>query len=346
MIPYITAILCILFSRLAFGNNLLCGKQKVAYLFWSILPIFILLAFRADSVGMDTPNYIRSFENQKLPEHLQYEDDRIEIGYVFLEGLIAKTLSNPQWLFIITALFICLSIGHFIYQTAKEPMLALLFFITLGFFQFTLSGIRQSIALSITLWLYPFIKQKQFIRFIIGLFIASLFHKSAWLFLPAYFIAQQKITPIRILIELLGFLLLFLSAERLLLITADIMDYNYGIEETGNGYIFFIIVLLITICGIFNRTAIIQQNPTNKYVLNLNFISFSLWGLRLISRTAERVTLYYMPYSYLLLEEMIMSQKKSIKQFSLFIVILLAISLFFYRLSKDSSISPYTFYFE
>lgn len=98
MIPYITAILCILLFRLAFGNNLLCGKQKVAYLFWSILPIFILLAFRADSVGMDTPNYIRSFENQKLPEHLQYEDDRIEIGYVFLEGLIAKTLSNPQWL--------------------------------------------------------------------------------------------------------------------------------------------------------------------------------------------------------------------------------------------------------
>ena len=124
------------------------------------------------------------------------------------------------------------------------------------------------------------------------------------------------------------------------------MNYNYGVEETGNGYIFFIIVLLITIGGICNREAILQQNINNKYALNLNFISFSLWGLRLISRTAERVTLYYMPYSYLLLEEVVMSQKNRTKQLYLFIVTLLAISLFFYRLSKDSSISPYIFFFE
>lgn len=105
MIPYIIIILCILIFRFAFGNKLIYGKRKAAYLFWSLLPIFILLAFRGDSVGMDTPNYIRSFENQKLSEYLQYEDDRIEIGYAYFEKLIAQTLSAPQWLFIITALF-------------------------------------------------------------------------------------------------------------------------------------------------------------------------------------------------------------------------------------------------
>lgn len=119
-----------------------------------------------------------------------------------------------------------------------------------------------------------------------------------------------------------------------------------GLKKPEMDIFFFIIVLLITIGGICNREAILQQNINNKYALNLNFISFSLWGLRLISRTAERVTLYYMPYSYLLLEEVVMSQKNRTKQLYLFIVTLLAISLFFYRLSKDSSISPYIFFFE
>ena len=33
----------------------------------------------------------------------------------------------------------------------------------------------------------------------------------------------------------------------MLLSAAEVMEYNYGIEETGNGYIFFAIVLLIAI---------------------------------------------------------------------------------------------------
>lgn len=170
---------------------------------------------------------------------------------------------------IITAFFTTISIGRFIYKAAKDPALALLFFITLGLFQFSLSGIRQTIAISITLWLFPLIRQRKFIKFILGVYLASLFHKSAYFFIPAYFIAGQELNKKKLILETIVFMSIFLIADKILLSLADFMDYNYGIEETDNGFFFFFVVLVITIASLINRDKILGLNLNNKYMIIL-----------------------------------------------------------------------------
>lgn len=342
MIPYVVIVLVIIFARYLIGTKsiLLTNRAKRRYLFIALIPVFFVIAFRGETIGMDTSNYIRHFEELRLFK-MNY-DERIEIGYVYLVKYISSCFDSVRWLFVLTAFFTCLSIGQFIYRTAKDPSLALLFFVTLGLFQFALSGIRQTIAISITLWLYPYIKHQQLLKFTVGIIVASLFHKSAFLFFPAYIMAQQHISTKLIFFELLSFAFIFLVADKLLLLAADTMNYNYGIEETGNGYIFFCIVLLISIFGLINKNDILKQNFDNQYIINVNFISLLLWGIRLISRTAERVSFYYMPYTYLLLEEYLTSQKKV---FIYPIIMVLAICLFFYRVARDPSIFPYIFSF-
>lgn len=339
MIPYVVLILLILFFRAAIGPNRICRDKKRLFLILALIPAFVLMAFRGETVGSDTESYTRLFEDVKYGGVLGEADERLEVGYVWFSTVIADYLEDVQWLFAIAALFTCVSIGYFIYRNAKDPALALLFFITLGFFQFALSGLRQTLAISITLWLYPFIRDKRLIPFLIGVFIASLFHKSALLFLPAYFMAQQPITKGRILLEMLGFAVVFFIADKILLLAADIMEYEYGIEQTDSGYVFFVIVAAITVAGILKRSDILKQNPDNKNLLNLNFISFALWGVRLISRTAERVTLYYMPYTYVLLEEYVTSLNNKVYRILIYWVIaLICIFLFLYRVSRDETL--------
>ncbi len=337
MIPYIVLILLILFFRTVLGPDRICRDRKKWFLIWALVPVFVLMAFRGESVGADTTSYIRLFDDVKSGQ-LEEADERMEVGYYWVSRFIADHLENVIWLFVITSLFTCVSIGRFIYRNAKDPALVLLFFVTLGFFQFALSGVRQTLAISITLWLYPYIRERRLIPFLLGVFVASLFHKSALLFLPAYFMAQQPITRGRILLEMLGFALLFFIADKILLLAADVMDYDYGIESTDNGYIFFVIVALITLAGIINRTSILKQNPDNRNILNLNFISFVLWGIRLVSRTAERVTLYFMPYTYVLLGEYITSvRNRSYRTLIYWAVVTACILLFLYRVSRDET---------
>ena len=120
---------------------------------------------------------------------------------------------------------------------------------------------------------------------------------------------------------------------------------EYGIEETGNGAIFLTIVFLITFFGYWMKDKLLAQNPANQFFINISFISFLLWILRLISRTAERVTFYYMPSTYLVLEELVSSIKtKKDRNLIYFLVSAASIILFFYRLSYDKTLVPYHFF--
>ncbi|WP_147552606.1 EpsG family protein [Barnesiella propionica] len=346
MLPYIILIMyLILYRFMFFPKKDLNKKHKKMYIIGALIPIFIIAGFRGIDVGTDTPNYIRIFEVAGSVNFLDSysEYSRLEYGYRYFIYFLASYFSHPQWQFIFVAFFSCIGIGYFVYQNAREPFLAILFFVTLGFFDFTLSGVRQTIAVTVTLFLFSFIKNRKLLWFLVGIFIAALFHKSALFFIPAYFIANNPVKKKTVIVYFLSFFVLFLVADKLLLATADALDYNYGVESTGNGYIFFSIVLIITVLAFKFNKSLIRQNRDNRFMININFCSFMLWGVRLISRTAERITLYYMPYTYVLLEEIIMSRSVSIRRQYYFITVVCCIILYFYRLHNNTSLNPYQF---
>jgi hypothetical protein len=350
MIAYIFIIFFMVFLRVFIFNSWdMRNKEKLLFTVLALIPVTIVSGFRNGKIGNDTENYKLMFQD------IAYDDnnERIEIGYIYLNKFLQFFTSEPQWLFIIVAVFLSVAIGVFVNKNAKDPFLAILFFVTLGLFQFSLSGVRQTIAIAITLLSMELIKKRKLFWFLGFILIASQFHKSAILFIPAYFIANRNVTLKNIIIYFFGFIAIYFSAEFFLLKAADILELNYGIEETNNGGIFFTIVLVITVLAFWSRKRIIAFKYNNKIhiknlniiFINLNFISLLLWIIRLISRTAERVTFYYMPSTYLLLEEYVSSIKtKQNRLFAYIIVTVLAVTLFIYRISRDSSLVPYEFF--
>ena len=103
-------------------------------------------------------------------------------------------LSATFWLLLIAAFFTVMC-ALFLYKFSKQPYIGLVAVLSL-FYSFTFTGIRQTVALAIVFLSLRFISEKKLIPFILSVLVASLFHSTAIIMLPAYFIAKLKIHPI------------------------------------------------------------------------------------------------------------------------------------------------------
>ena len=157
----------------------------------SFIPLFVFAAFRVD-FGNDYEAYQETF-NLVHEFSGQYEDFRLEVGYLMLNEMLPTFRS----LIVITSTFICVAYIIFFYKVipAKYSWLAVLLLFMAGdqtlFFMF--SGIRNSISISILILTLPLLQSRKLVPFILCMLLASLFHKTAFIYFPmAYLVCGNK----------------------------------------------------------------------------------------------------------------------------------------------------------
>ncbi|MDE3750530.1 EpsG family protein [Pediococcus pentosaceus] len=111
--------------------------------------------------------------------------------------------NSYQMIFFLTNLIIVLFLFLYIAELSAQRWLSIIIFMSLGFFFFSLSGMRQSIGVIIALWGLKFIKEKKLLKYIITILVAALFHSSVIFFLIFYFIDKLKINPFLVSIVML-----------------------------------------------------------------------------------------------------------------------------------------------
>lgn len=345
MIPYYILIGLLLFFIFR-EDTLHTKEQKQKNLICALIPVFFMLAFKGEEIGADTVSYIRHFEYSTdwLGNEMGgYE--RIEIGFTYFLFLLHHVSDNALVLFVSTSLLLCIALYFFIKENSRNWTLTLFFFITMGFFQFALSGVRQTMAITILLFSFHFIKEKRWLFVAAGCALAYFFHKSSVVFALAVVISNIEMTGKRLLLWGTIMLASLFAIEKILLFIGGMMSYDYGIEETGNGYIFFAIMLVITYFSYRFKDKLLAINDNNSRIFNINLLAFLMWIVRLFSRTAERMSLYFMPYTYIMLSELIEAQPKSNKSLVKGAVIIICIVLFLYRMQGEA-FNPYTFCFK
>ena len=318
----------------------------------SVNKVFILISFaiigylvamRDTSVGADTSNYYRMYIR------LGYEDlsgEDLEAGFVFLMRQLRKISEEPQTLFICQGIFVGITYTYFVSKNTKtlhEAYLAILCFLAFNQFSFHLSGVRQSFAMCICLFAYQIMKPdsgkpksefKRFIQFLLVVLLATQFHTSALLFIPAYFVVRVKEqTAIigAIVVAVLG-----------MFFTEPIIDFlfswnerydKYSVEETGNGYIFVAVMTLVLVFYFVYKNNIYKDNKGLTPHARLCMIDYSLWLIRLVTRTIERVSFYYTPSTMILIANTTRAyEKDNERYFYTFLLSVLLIILFFYRI--------------
>lgn len=170
------------------------AKKNTIYVCIVFAYLFLMSTFRY-GIGNDFFNYRTIFYNfcqssRSLAEKIQIID--FEVGYIFIMQ-IAKLLGGDYLILnMLMALFILFPVAFVIVKYSKMPWLSCWLYLTLAFFYNSLNFTRQSLAASVVLLSYYFIKEKKHWAVILIALAGSLFHVSVLLFIPVYLMSLIK----------------------------------------------------------------------------------------------------------------------------------------------------------
>jgi len=306
------------------------------------MPILILILFfsiRDFTVGTDTITYTKFFRDGLVPQYYEFNPE-VEVGYQFVEYLILNFTHNYFWLFFFCSLIVVPSYFYIIKKYSTNYILSIFIFITFGLYNFFFNGLRQGIAIAICFLALPFLLDKKILKYFIFIFIASLFHVSAWVMLFFYFLIHSRIKLEYKMISIIGVSSIVSGLVINYLANSNKRYESYGqIDEASGGYLtlsFYIVLgMFVYIFGKKER------------IINYNFRVYEqifLCGLLLVIPVAflgtdpsgpQRLLNYFLPILTLLLPMLL-------DKYKLVIFIFLAIIYFYLVTSKFGEIIPYS----
>lgn len=311
------------------------------------LQLFIILALRKNTVGVDINGYIRQFHYISYSTFNDILLLRHEIGYKLLVKFISYITNNEQVFLAIIAGISIFPIGRFIYKYSKMPFISFALYISFNFYAFVFSGLRQAIAFSIVFISYDYIREQKLFKFLVTVILAALFHKSAIFFIPAYAISKIKLNKKSMSAFLLGSLLIFVFRRSIMeLVTKYIFD-SYNIVESRSFTWFLLSLFIYIICLLFNKGTIERNYRSNElYMLVATGISIMLFAT--VATNAMRMANYYYIFSILLVPEVIYSIKDSkLALLCAYLLIIGIVILSFWFLYNDGyGIVPYQYFWE
>lgn len=341
-------LIYLMFALLAFfeinGGRALLRKTLVLPFF-----VFFLLAVLRWERGTDWSAYLTMFENV---ENIFYLIS-FEPGFYYLNYIVASFTDNYTVVLIIQAVLIYILHYYVIKRYSLLPFVSLMFWF--GFYMGSIFFVRFHVGLAITLFSFIFIVEQKFWKFIICVVVAFLFHRTALLFIPAYFLFNKTFSRKQFLfgmlfsfflsalfevgLGLLGQIDLGTISGKALSYTEDGADYMedptrsaFQIMLVGASYRVLLLILIITF-----YYDIYKENNMFKGLLNLYFIGMCLFVIVTpVSVSVARMSQYYEYFQFLLIPFFIMKFKYTSSRN----LVLLGFVLF-YLLRLKSNVSFY-----
>ena len=321
--------------------------DKIFLIICGIL-ITLIMGLRGRKSGsLDTNMYCKFFSdvarNNNLRSYLakQIEGEIFlfsEVGFSLFMWLLSRITVEPQALIFTTSAFIVYSTMRFIYKNSDDVFLAVILFLCLGLFTFNMNGMRQAMAMSICLWAYEFAKNKKPVKFLLLVLVATLFHKTAIVFLLVYFIKYLKFNTKSMLFLITLFIIIAVLNPVIVKYFDDIYDKSYSESEsrTGGGIIQLAIYLGTVLLAIVARKSLSDDAGKDCFYLLLLALYFFI--LRYIgTQIFERISYYFAYFLILMLPKTIKHAERKEKPVLMFLSIFLSIGLFIYRVNGNFS---------
>ncbi|MFW1957334.1 EpsG family protein [Acinetobacter guillouiae] len=243
MFPYFSVLLSVLF--IVFFENKYLRRKAI------ILPLIILVllpSLRSNLVGTDSRTYTLAYDYKYNPYYHGF-DPSVEYGYQLLDAFILHFSYNYFWLFFFTSIFVVTLYMTTIKKLSINYYYSVFIYISFGIYTFFFNGLRQGLAMSICFFCLPYLIEKRFVSYFIFVFIASLFHISALVMLPMYFLVNSKFRlEYKVMV---CFLISMLASQILIGYLAEgnnrYEHYTQEAEKSGG----YITLLFYTLIGIF-----------------------------------------------------------------------------------------------
>lgn len=342
-------VLAILFLYVAIKGE---QKEKIIAVIGTIV-LFLLAALRSENVGIDVPRYISLYKRYAQVDFGQIKDlvtldGRKDSTYFYTGWFFSRIFTNPQWWLAAIALLYFIAVGKLIYKESDQTAISLLMLIALSFFSNSLSGLRQTIAMSILVLGYPFLKERRPIPFVITVIIAGLYHQTALVFLLIYPVANKRIGIYHVIIAAGAFIMFYAFKNQLLSFLATVLqDERYegytggeASQLTMSGFI------IQTVCFVFALYYYKDLTAKDKSTLVLYNASFIGWVFQIFSSfIAEffRISMYFSIFNIILIAKAASCEKDS-RSRSILQMVVVIIFIVYYMVSKGEMF--YEFYWQ
>jgi len=330
-------------------------NERIFWLFFLLFPLFIMVAFRSLNVGSDTLTYFRMYNNSSGIGLTQPYVGYTEIGFQFINRLFNVFGFSFMLYQICYAFFVYLSIYIFLFKYSKNFSLSIFIFIALRVFFFSMTGVRQMIAISIILYSLPYLINRKLLKFLIITTIAALIHNTAIVFIFIYFIPYKVFSKKTIvkLFFIMGITLLIFDnlIELFLILYPKYSTYLARIESYDGLFVYvqFILVIMIFFFGYFvSEKYNLRHSKENKIYFNAALFSVLLALLATQINIAGRYLKYFYMIYLIYLPAIFINNKRSkyklINSVFLFLLLVYYLIILVYRPNWEG-VLPYEFMF-
>lgn len=338
-------------------------KDKKKFVILVSIQLFLVLALREITVGVDLGNYSEGYNYisrldfdgllsglkpsgvSALTWQFEYEN-----GYTILNWMFSHLGIGFHGFLVFCAAVNVSTISYFIYRYSKKPWLSFVIFCTFGFYMSTFGIIRHSLALSMCLLAYCFFEKKKYLFGILAFLLAFSFHRTALLALP---VLALLVFPIKNITRK-KFLYLLLLAVAVFVVSGPLynnvivnimtaMEKVYvgnGIELNKKIFLFILFAIFMLFAYDFSKIKTKVEN-VSCYALVFT-IYFTIIGFHNAALT--RALPFYSIFLIILIPDLFAQYRaqKSVLMVEMAVVVLLVVYAYF--VMRGSAIDPYIIY--
>jgi len=163
-------------------------KWRSIYVFISACLLVLTMGFRHYTCFIDTVGYVQRYWSLSGMSFIDitYNIPK-DVSFWYLSKIINGVSGGNYtiWLLIL-ALSYVIPVSLLLKKYSNDLLYSYIIFFSLGFFAFSMTGLRQTLALSIIVISFIFLINGKLFSFVLLVILASLFHKTALIFLLAY----------------------------------------------------------------------------------------------------------------------------------------------------------------
>lgn len=326
------------------------NKKKFFIIYCFIITLFSTLRF---DVGFDYPAYwdchapIEDSLYEALFSEYFYGSEYYQYGkHELIPKIFYLLTERVGWrplLFIIYGTITYLLFFYSIYENSSCPFIALSAYMAF-FYLSSLGTIRQALSISIIFFSFKYIKNKQLLKYLIAVGIASLVHKTALLLVLLYPVYHYL--NLHNLFIAITFLVVF---NTIFIKVFSVLGYeNYIAHEKllrGGGIFKFIFPFVCILLTYFNQTFTKSKRKENTKLIKCVIIGIFL-PFMLTNQLSFRLSEYFNIFMVLLFSNTATVLWKRKKQFAyLFYLACFSFLMFYiYWSSRNDIKSPFTPY--
>ena len=295
--------------------------------------VFITISGLRRGIG-DTGMYMHSYRLMvQYPDSTDFSRDA---GFTAFSFILSQISSNPQTLIFVVALITNSLNIRMLYKYKSYLELQIYLYMASGYFTVTMNGIRQCFAAALVFICTKFIVNGDFKKYLIFILLISLFHGSALIMIPIYFIVRQKAWSKNVIklifLACIGVIFYDLLSEVLF---KALQNTQYGyyseFQEGGSSVIRTIVNAVPVILAYIKRDELEEKWPESNVFINMSLINVIFVAFGMMNWIFNRFCLYFELYNFILLPFIIKNCFKGKERRLIYFGFLICYFIFFYK---------------